>query len=506
MLCKKAQSLDIQIAQMGAQSSTLTEQAMELDFEGLEEVQIKEKELDLPPGKRTWDMEMMVNIGEIPKERNCQKENRGNYCNNKVNCVHCSARSSMAVLKTCIKPEEAMNILHGLQEAANVANTKKEPLSVATWLADALADKPTQRKSLSWLGAVRIQKDHALRSILGWESMNNFCIYIVKTPAGLAYIFYKDVGNFLMASWLDTLNTEKANWLNQENKGDCVESMLALGWVYSNIKPELRQEHQILREVCLVAENGLVEHLNGTWKPVKKEEALKTLEAKQGTMEEKLDQIMADQKKILECIREVDSKQTVLAQGGQYLERTFQNVMELKQEVKSLATVTGKMEDPLDHSTMEETDLYGIDSAFKETNLDSEEDSTSEEEVRKIIQEIKGQELEQRLKEPQNVIYKYCKEYKFQGGWVGQNYVYGHLTDPKVYGQMSRKDFWTIVLGTYNKTYKEKSSYVITIRKGVCLMKVRPFHMDQDQKKRGGSWGSSSSWDSTGSKHWKKTY
>eukprot|EP00972_Heterocapsa_arctica_P109409 16110451-Heterocapsa_arctica.AAC.1 len=96
-----------------------------------------------------------------------------------------------------------------------------------------------ERKELSKMGAVRLSRKEALKFVRGYKSSEFIYSLMMITKVGdqddcVGYILYEDVGNQLYAVALKECIAPKhaAMWLGEEKKGDVVECIMALGYIY----------------------------------------------------------------------------------------------------------------------------------------------------------------------------------------------------------------------------------------------------------------------------------
>eukprot|EP00972_Heterocapsa_arctica_P087080 12836717-Heterocapsa_arctica.AAC.1 len=74
-------------------------------------------------------------------------------------------------------------------------------------LAQYMVDKPSIRKPLSKLGALRISRQEAIEIAQSSIAPNNYCIVVVKVEdkasTKMGYILHEDLGNTAYSTWLD---------------------------------------------------------------------------------------------------------------------------------------------------------------------------------------------------------------------------------------------------------------------------------------------------------------
>eukprot|EP00972_Heterocapsa_arctica_P068405 10108067-Heterocapsa_arctica.AAC.1 len=103
-----------------------------------------------------------------------------------------------------------------------------------------MADKGVERTKLAKLGASRLTRGELLQFMRSLEKTQNYYTLMVQTknPAGayqLGYIMFEDLGNKAYMNSLDPMLTNvNAQWLNQKHKGDVVECIMALGFMYQH--------------------------------------------------------------------------------------------------------------------------------------------------------------------------------------------------------------------------------------------------------------------------------
>lgn len=495
----------------------------------------QDKPLDhfLPRGVRTWEQEVFVEHSEIPQDRNCQSLAQP-LCLNSRKCVTCSALRSMQHADSCIKLQEAVQAYYSLMPKAAPAS----PMELIKHVAVTLATLPDLRKKLSHMGAVRIQKDHAIRAVNNQESMNDYFIYIVKkeentkdgqTKTLKGFVFYKDLGNSIYSEYLNTLKVPETLWMSAENKGDIIETLLAMGWVYTCMERAWKDGHEIFKEVCLTIENGLVQYVHGLkednyqWKTLVVPTAYpndpmqgmggaaasaqghpgtKALEGMKD-IQQRLDAIVEVQKELrvaMERIakaqwenQEAVKKQIVDTTGG--LEKVVGGIMEELQRVsKEVHDVrAANFVTPDDHEDLNDDDKKAIDwlkaNKWRPMNPDG---------LKAARQKVEsGAAMERRFVDIQNKIYSFIANSKeAYHGWVAAGLVLDHIRSPTVHGELSEEDFWFIIYGTYNKTHKEKSSYLVHAAEdahtAVKIRKIQDGDGDGQGAKRqanDGNWG-----------------
>eukprot|EP00972_Heterocapsa_arctica_P060532 8930144-Heterocapsa_arctica.AAC.1 len=107
-------------------------------------------------------------------------------------------------------------------------------------LAAFMVDKKDERTALSKLGATRRSRNDALRFMHSHEKTQFFYTLMIQCENGsgkyqLGYIMFEDVRNKPYMKALDSMIIDaNAMWLNEKNKGDIVECIMALGFIYQH--------------------------------------------------------------------------------------------------------------------------------------------------------------------------------------------------------------------------------------------------------------------------------
>eukprot|EP00972_Heterocapsa_arctica_P000697 101280-Heterocapsa_arctica.AAC.1 len=103
-----------------------------------------------------------------------------------------------------------------------------------------MAAKSDQRKALSKLGAMRLSRKGALRFLKSKAKVGNYYTLMVQTTSSsgatpLGYIMFEDILNKAYARFLDeNVDDPAVKYLSTGPKGDIIESILAMGFIWQN--------------------------------------------------------------------------------------------------------------------------------------------------------------------------------------------------------------------------------------------------------------------------------
>eukprot|EP00972_Heterocapsa_arctica_P088512 13050017-Heterocapsa_arctica.AAC.1 len=122
-----------------------------------------------------------------------------------------------------------------------------------------------ERKKLSRLGAVRISRKQAIRFVQSRSPTQQVYTLLAGYSMDgqencLGYILYQDLGNKPYAKTLiKCIANEEAKWLKENNKGDLMECILALGYLYQTGKCDALEG---IMDLVVFLENKLAEPAN----------------------------------------------------------------------------------------------------------------------------------------------------------------------------------------------------------------------------------------------------
>eukprot|EP00972_Heterocapsa_arctica_P050069 7363113-Heterocapsa_arctica.AAC.1 len=107
-------------------------------------------------------------------------------------------------------------------------------------MAAIMSGKGVERTKLAKLGASRLTRGKMLHFMHSNEKMQHYYMLMVQTMNSvgvyqLGYIMFEDLGNEACMKTLDSIITDaNALWLNMKHKGDIVECIMALGFIYQH--------------------------------------------------------------------------------------------------------------------------------------------------------------------------------------------------------------------------------------------------------------------------------
>ena len=206
-----------------------------------------------------WDMDVLILHQELPEYRSCQQESLDTEkCMNKKRCITCNAYLNNRQYAVSV---QVLGVAKFVADYLRRHAEKYRALGPREQIAEmfkALAEVPQKsRKELSHYGAVRVPKSRLLGALQSNESMNNYWIQMIMSESGPAYRVYKDYGNYAMAAWCKQENFVEVQHLNDENKGDFVECVLAMGYFYRSTPKEGIQGLDMIPDMVVYIESGL---------------------------------------------------------------------------------------------------------------------------------------------------------------------------------------------------------------------------------------------------------
>ena len=490
----------------------------------LEPMDVDDFKVDFPQGERTWEdpWNRMVHIEDLTSMNYCQASGKSKACKDKRRCIACAAQDASEGM-----PEFGKNVdelIKAFEAQGHEAQQKyrngMEPMEMIKWIAVHLADKPVLRKDISRWGAVRILKDQALKALYGGESLNNFVIYPVVPDNKIHYILYKDAGNYVYAKWLKQLNIEEVNHMNQENMGDLVEAMLAMGFYYDCQTPEGKDRNKILMEVALYVENGVISWLYSD--QPKKEEGQDDMKDDNGNNNDNKDAgeqkeeenagggdkrthdmvqlsgmvanlgvMMEEQQNAVVnmCLLTRAVAADIKTVGAKIFEMD-QVLQEIKGSNKKALTDGNPADDPLVKELVErvkeleknkkdaEPDRVGpeLKEYFEREDLKIRDDwkatgpTTKPVDTKAYMSVLpkvveKGYELDERQKGIQARVYQTVRSNaeadKESKGWMDFSYLLDVMNKREVYGELDEKNLWEVVMGTMDYKNRNYSSYMV---------------------------------------------
>jgi hypothetical protein len=210
--------------------------------------------------RRTPDMHCFVSHTDVPIHRTCIQDcntlsklviAKDNMCEKwfgkkGMKCFTCCAYWE-SKHKPKFDAEKSIVIKFWVEFKTRLEYSKLSHHDKLSALAVFLAVQPNERKSLSYHGATRLSRSEALRVLASKAPCCNYYTLMACNPDDsgtkhLGYIMYQDVGNQAYATWLNSVCKVKVvspedpanvvNQLNIEHKGDVVEAILGLGFIW----------------------------------------------------------------------------------------------------------------------------------------------------------------------------------------------------------------------------------------------------------------------------------
>jgi hypothetical protein len=205
------------------------------------------------------DMSRIVWHAEVPRHRTCVPDcntvtqlvnatmcGKWHGATGKKRCFTCCAYKETKTSET-FDVEKSPIVKFWVEFKATPAYNQATHHDKLSALARFLQNKPTERKALSKLGAMRRSRSEAVIFLDGKEPCCNYYTLMMSLAGTIGYVMFQDASNHTYWTWLDSFCKLG---LNIEHTGDVVEAIMGLGFLY---------EQQRLRRLVHTDLDGIME-------------------------------------------------------------------------------------------------------------------------------------------------------------------------------------------------------------------------------------------------------
>ena len=214
----------------------------------------------------SMQMDTFVWNSEVPNERTCQfgrGDINGRKCGDTRKCVVCSAIRCHAQYGDYTEIHRASEVLLRYIDTKLESFTEDQDKN-ADIIFEYLKDRPVERKAISHYGAVRLQRAEVQAILNGQDSLNNFWVIATMIPGikeqGYVYAMYQDQGNAIYSNYFNERKFVNGREFSQEKKGDLIECVLALGWLYLRMVNHQKEKYAFIKKMVPWFEQGISDY------------------------------------------------------------------------------------------------------------------------------------------------------------------------------------------------------------------------------------------------------